>query len=105
LGERFVMIRWARPDGIQAALRAMNQDSKAARAQLQAAVSDVLVRVPQFDPLVSASLRLRIAALADFVTRARTHIARSGYTKEMLYEPAPEAPTRLSQQLAQLSKG
>jgi hypothetical protein len=46
-----------------------------------------------------------IAALADFVTRARTHVARSGYTKEMLYAPEAEAPTRLSQQLAQLAKG
>ena len=47
----------------------------------------------------------RIAALAEFTVRARTHIHRNGYSKEIEYVPEPEAATRLAQQLAQLSKG
>ena len=105
LGERFVMIRWGRPDGIKAALSAMNQDSAVARQQLQMAVAILFRSLPRLQPRLSPSLQHSIAALADLVTRARTHIARSGYNKEMLYAPEPEAPTRLSQQLSQLAKG
>jgi hypothetical protein len=105
LGERFVMIRWGRPDGVQAALTAMNQDGALARRELQAAVAELLGWLPQIEPVLSGDLQHSIAALADFVTRARTHIQRSGYTKEMVYAPEPEAPTRLSQQLTQLAKG
>jgi len=105
LGERFVMIRWGRPNGIQAALTAMNQNGALARQELQAAVARLSHGLPRIEPALSQSLQLSIAALADFVTRARTHIARSGYSKEMLYTPEPEAPTRLSQQLSQLAKG
>jgi hypothetical protein len=105
LGERFVMIRWGRPDGIEAALTAMNQDSATARKELQEAVQRLFRGLPIFDPVLSETFQRSIAALADFVTRARTHVERSGYTKEMLYEPEPEAPTRLGQQLAQLAKG
>jgi hypothetical protein len=105
LGERFVMIRWGRPDGIQSALRAMNQDGKTAQQELQEAVRSLFEALPVLEPKVSETIQNQIAALADIVTRARTHVQRSGYTKEMLYAPEPEAPTRLSQQLNQLAKG
>jgi hypothetical protein len=36
------------------------------------------------------------------VTRARTGVARDRHTRDILYLPAPEAPTRLAKQLAQL---
>jgi hypothetical protein len=36
------------------------------------------------------------------VTRARSGVARDGYSRDMLYLPEPEAPTRLAKQLAQL---
>jgi hypothetical protein len=105
LGERFVMIRWGRPDGVDAALTAMNQDSATARQELQTAISKLFGGLRRIEPTVSEDLQRRIAALADFVTRARTHVARSGYSKEILYTPEAEAPTRLSQQLTQLAKG
>jgi hypothetical protein len=47
----------------------------------------------------------RIVALAEFAARARTHMPRDGYTKDIKYVPEPEASTRLSQQLGQLAKG
>jgi len=105
LGERFVMIRWGRPDGIEAAMSAMTQDSATARTELQDAVKRLFDTMPQIEPTLSVEMLMRVAALADFVTRARTHVERSGYTKEMLYTPEAEAPTRLSQQLSQLAKG
>lgn len=105
LGERFVMIRWGRPDGIEAALTAMNQDCATAKAELQEAVQILFGNLLRVEPTLSEQFQRQVAALADFVTRARTHVARSGTTKEMLYEPEAEAPTRLAQQLSQLAKG
>jgi hypothetical protein len=40
--------------------------------------------------------------LADVVTRARSGVARGGYSRELLYLPDPEAPTRFAKQIAQL---
>lgn len=105
LGERFVMIRWRRPDGIEAALTAMNQNSAEARTQLQRVVTDLFKDMPNIEPTIPEDIQHMVASLADFTTRARTQVARSGYTKEMQYLPEPESSTRLAQQLAQLAKG
>jgi len=43
-----------------------------------------------------------IIKLTDIVTRARTGVARDRQTRDILYLPEPEAPTRLAKQLAQL---
>jgi hypothetical protein len=42
LGERFVMLRWGRPGGIEAALTAMNQDCSAREADLKTAVHQMI---------------------------------------------------------------
>ncbi len=105
LGERFVMVRWHRPGGIEAALEAMNQDTEEAREDLKRAVQGLLNRLSKTEPKLSLELQRKIAALAEFVVHARTHVPRSGYSKEIIYLPEAEAPTRLAQQLAQLTKG
>jgi hypothetical protein len=105
LGERFVMIRWGRPGGVDAALSAMNQDRTQARALLKAAVHRMLSSLPDVEPTLSDDVQLQVAALAEFAVRARTHVPRVGYSKEIIYVPEPEAPTRLGQQLSQLAKG
>ena len=105
LGERFVMIRWGRPGGVGAALSAMNQDRTQARALLKAAVHRMLSSLPDVEPTLSDDVQLQVAALAEFAVRARTHVPRVGYSKEIIYVPEPEAPTRLGQQLSQLAKG
>lgn len=79
LGERFVMIRWGRPDGLEAALCAMNQDGTAARVALQEAVCALLYNLPDLEPILMTDMQSKIAALADVVTRARTHVQRSGF--------------------------
>jgi hypothetical protein len=43
-----------------------------------------------------------LVKLTDIVTRARTGVARDRQTRDILYLPEPEAPTRLAKQLAQL---
>jgi hypothetical protein len=105
LGERFVMVRWHRPGGIEAAVKAMNQDRQAAKQALREAVHGLLGSLKPAEPEIAESLQLQIAALAEFAVRARTHVPRNGYSKDIVYVPEPEASTRLSQQLAQLVKG
>jgi hypothetical protein len=43
-----------------------------------------------------------LITLADIVTRARSGVARDYQTRDILYLPEPEAPTRLAKQIAQL---
>ena len=104
LGERFVMVRWHRPDGRQAAIRAMNQDVQGAKHELREAVHGLLAALPDGDVAVSAADQGRLAALAEFAVRARTHVARDRQ-KHVIYQPEAEGPTRLAQQLCQLVKG
>jgi hypothetical protein len=105
LGERFVMIRWHRPGGVAAALKAMNQDCGERARDLRQAVHALINGLEKQSPELSPDLQERIAALAEFAVRGRTHIERNGYRKDIEYIPEPEAATRLAQQLAQLAKG
>ena len=106
LGERFVLIRLARPDGVPSAICAITQDRIKARDELREAVRHLFTELLDFEPEISQENLERIAALAEFTVRARTHVPRSGYgDKHIEYLPEPEAPTRLGQQLAQLAKG
>ena len=47
LGERFVMVRWHRPGGTEAALRAMSQDRQRVRQELRDAVSALFDSLPE----------------------------------------------------------
>jgi hypothetical protein len=106
LGERFVLIRPARPDGVESAIRAIKQDRIKAKQEVREAVRNLFDEMPDFEPEISQENLEGIAALAEFTVRARTHVPRSGYgNKQIEYVPEPEAPTRLGQQLAQLAKG
>jgi hypothetical protein len=105
LGERFVMIRWPRPGGVEAALKAMNQNCDERARDLKDAVHALMGNLEKQSPVLPSDLERRIAHLAEFAVRGRTHIHRNGYSKEIAYVPEPEAATRLSQQLAQLAKG
>jgi hypothetical protein len=108
LGERFLMIRWHRPggedDAEKAALRAMNQKPTVVRKRLSDAVRSLFEAPLPKEITISDVLQGRLAALGEFVARARTHVAR-GDDKHLIYVPEAEAPTRLSQQLSQLAKG
>jgi hypothetical protein len=68
-------------------------------------VVTLIAGLPNCNPLLPPFFESRIAALAEFAVRARTHVKRDGHRKEIIYEPESESPTRLAQQLAQLAKG
>jgi hypothetical protein len=111
LGERFAMIRWHRPGGVEAALKAMNQDCRERASDLTNAVHALMnglaaqsLSLTQ-SPMLSRDSQERIAALAEFAVRGRTHVHRNGYSKQIDYIPEAEAATRLAQQLTQLAKG
>jgi hypothetical protein len=105
LGERFVMVRWPRPGGIEAALRAMNQDRVAAKKELKDAAHRLIQTLPKSDPELPQDLQLKLAALGELVVRGRTQVPRDARTKLILTVPEPESATRLPQQLGQLAKG
>jgi hypothetical protein len=105
LGERFVMLRWPRVGGVEAALAAMQQNGEAARAELVQAVDALYKSLRKIQPQVGPDMRHRIAALTEFTTRARTHVPRNGATKTVIYVPEAESATRLAQGLMQVVRG
>jgi hypothetical protein len=105
LGERFVLIRWPRAGGTEAALVAMDQQTEQAKDDLKQAIHSLIENLAAIEPQLSTAIKHRIAALTEITVRGRTHVPRFGRTKEIIYEPEPESATRLAQQLAQLSKG
>lgn len=108
LGERFVMIRWHRAGGDRhgerAALSAMSQEPELVKDGLKFAVDILFNGFAPHDVALPPHLLKQIAALAEFVVRARTHVARD-QQKHLVYVPEAEAPTRLAQQLSQLARG
>ena len=86
-------------------MAAMNQKTNNAREELKAAMHDLINHLPQVEPLLPDPLQQRIAALTEIAVRGRTHVPRSGYSKDIIYVPEAESATRLAQQLAQLAKG
>jgi hypothetical protein len=107
LGERFLMVRYHRPggeDAEDAAMLAMNQEPNELKEVMGMAVSGLFEDLPDQKVICPPYLRSQIAAVAEFVARARTHVARD-QQKHVIAEPEPEAPTRLAQQLCGLAKG
>src|SRR5262249_7166583 len=105
LGERFIMVRWPRAGGVDAAIAAMNQDHARKKEELKRAVHKLITELPTLEPEVPREIQQRIAAIAEIAVRGRTHVPREGASKTAIYIPEPESPTRLAQQLAQLAKG
>lgn len=108
LGERFLQVRWHRPDspvaGEQAIDQQQNEDQ--IRAECQAAIAEILERSVAATPSLPREAKRRLAALAEVVAIGRTHVFRNSYgTREIDYAPEPEANTRISKQLASLARG
>jgi len=97
MGERFLQVRWPRPGGIEAAIKAMSQDSKVDQEITQAVgeLFQLLIRNRERlkNPVISESIMMRLAHLTEFAVRARTHVPRNGYTREIVYVPEAEAAT------------
>ena len=82
LGERFVMIRWGRPGGVEAALRAMNQNRDLGKGASRSS-HDLFRDLPQLEPCLTLSMQASIAAIAEFAVRGRTHIPRAGTARRL----------------------
>jgi hypothetical protein len=83
LGERFVMIRWPRAGGIDAALAAMNQQNDTAKAELKTAMHALFNGLPSFEPTLPFAIQRRIAALTEIAVRGRTHVPRTLLAAEL----------------------
>lgn len=83
----------------------MNQDNPQAKSEIQSAGRTLLKGLGGVEPTIPREFQRRIAALGEVAAKGRTHLPRSGYTREMLYTPDAESNTRIAQELAQLAKG
>lgn len=108
LGERFLQVRWHRPDSPEAGQRAIQQQGmeKIIRKQLRAAFKSLFEAETDTPPTMSSKSERRLANLAELVAIARTHVFRGSYgNREIEYVPEPEANTRISKGLAAIAKG
>ena len=105
MGERFLLYRMpevARRDLARRSLARRGHESEL-RDRIRAAVADFLEPFQDCGRLdLPEHFEEPLIDLTDIVTRARTGVARDGYSRDLLYLPEPEAPTRLAKQLAQL---
>ena len=104
LGERFVIVRWPRADGVQAAVCAVTQDREAVKSELKEAIHRLLEGLPTVEPSLPEEILRKLASLSEIAVRGRTHVQRDN-NKAIVQFPEAESPTRLAQQLAELSKG
>ncbi|HST24417.1 MAG TPA: hypothetical protein VLJ76_00345, partial [Gaiellaceae bacterium] len=106
MGERFLLFRMpevARRDISRRSLSRRGHEPEL-RDRIQAAVGDFLEQHRECGRLdLPDEFTEPLITLADIVTRARSGVARDGYSRDLLYLPEPEAPTRLAKQLAQLA--
>lgn len=107
LGDRFVMIRWPRVGGEDAALRAMRLDLVGAKSAMRAAVHGLFAFMQGAPiPGIAEGHERQLAALSEIIAVGRTPVEYDYRDRTtLLRDPSPESNTRLPQQLCQLAKG
>ena len=112
LGERFMQVRWHRPDSAEAGEWAIGQQGaeETIREEIRGAIRDVFDSLNRRRsgrvPRLNDQQRTRIAAMAEVVALGRTHVFRNGYgNREIEYVPEAEANTRISKALAAIAIG
>lgn len=108
LGERFLQVRWHRPDSPEAGEWAIDQQGseREIRREVRAAIQQIFNSMPKVAPFLSDAQVTRIASLAEVVAIGRTHVFRSGYgSREIEYVPEAEANTRIAKGLAAIARG
>lgn len=108
LGERFVLYRMEQPDRRDMAKRALR--GRGHEEEMRRELRDVVARfMSSLDyekpPALPSVFEERLAALADFTSRARSGVVRERYNRDLCLAPEPEAPARLAKQLAGLAVG
>lgn len=105
MGERFLLYRLPEVQRREIARRSLARrgHEPELRARIRAATGDFLEQFHDCGRLsLPDTFHEPLITLTDIVTRARSGVPRDGYSRELLYLPEPEAPTRLAKQLAQL---
>ncbi len=108
LGERFIDLRWRGGPRIEAALKAQGnaRQMPEIRVEVSKAAHGLLDSAKKAAPILDSDPDDKwIATLADRIAVARTPVARDSYTKNIAYEPMPEAPTSLAQDFSRVAKG
>lgn len=109
LGERFILLRTEVEDRNEVGMRALQTKGfeRAIRHDIKKTVI-AFFQAPHLQkpktPLF-IDWEIRLVALADFITRARTGILRDGYTRDIEHVPDIEGPGRLAKQFASLLMG
>jgi hypothetical protein len=106
MGERFLLYRLPEVNRAEIARRSLARrgHEPELRQRIRSTAGDFLEQFRECGRLeLPAHFVEPLVVLTNMVTRARSGIARDGYTRELLYQPEPEAPTRLAKQLAQLA--
>jgi hypothetical protein len=105
MGERFLLYRMPEVPRAEITRRALTRRGvePELRARIRTVVAGFLSQFRDVGRLDLPDVYTEpLIALADMVTRARSGVARDYHTRDMLYLPEPEAPTRLAKQIAQL---
>jgi hypothetical protein len=108
LGERFLQLRWHRPDSEEAGEWAIRQQGLEKKIQGECAsevkaIFDASLETP---PELSSEHRTQLAKAAELTAIARTHVGRAAFgNREIEYVPEPEANTRISKGLAAIARG
>lgn len=111
LGERFIKYRIMPPDRMTIARKAlanttmvdiMQDDIKTAFARCLKGVEAVMESGEKVT--LTDEQKEKLVRLSNFATLARSPVTRDfGMTKEVIYKPASEMPTRFTQQLSQIA--
>jgi putative DNA primase/helicase len=105
MGERFVLYRMPEVSRPEIARRSLTRRGREQELR-EHIVTLVATFLAQFRNVGRLELPERftepIITLSDIVTRARSGVARDRQTRDILYLPEPEVPTRFAKQIAQL---
>lgn len=108
LGERFLQVRWHRPDSAEAGEWAIAQQGHEEEIRLacQNAIQPIFTDSLSIPPILSKDMTSRLAKLAEIVAVGRTKVMRGNFGgREIEFVPEPEANTRIAKGLAAIARG
>jgi hypothetical protein len=108
LGERFLQVRWHRPDSEEAGQWAIRQQGHEQNIQhdCSTAIQELFRSSLPTLPGLPQEAERRLAAVAELTALGRTHVYRASYgNREIEYIPEPEANTRIAKGLAAVTRG
>jgi hypothetical protein len=108
LGERFLQVRWHRPDSEEAGQWAIRQQGHEEEIQHEcsAAIQVLFNTSLKHAPNLPDAAERRLAAIAELAALGRTHVFRSSWGgREVEDIPESEANTRIAKGLAAIARG